>query len=247
MDVDIETVHDVSGTTRFEKALAILLGVGAVLAALASVVQLDASKREERALLRSSRLGVQVFEFTATYSPVLAYAGTGVQLSSGVSVAALTRQIQALQDTGLGEAAEAIGTADERAGARIQTVALGTTILPDRVAQLDPHLREIFEVVSADVAAFAQQMADPDAQVEYRLAAAGNELTDELDRELDAADRASDTATRALLSLALLALAGVLIGLAAVLRQGTAGWVALGSSGASVAVAAGLLVSTLVA
>ena len=60
--MDIETVHRGSSRSRFERALAILAGLAAVLAALLATLQVDASRWEEQARVNATRLAVQVFE-----------------------------------------------------------------------------------------------------------------------------------------------------------------------------------------
>ena len=237
MDMDIEAVHEVSHTSWFDRIVAVLLGLGAVLAASAATIQMDAAKQEERALLRSSRLAVQVFELTAGTGPIPAFAGQGLQQGGGVVVEGLSRSIVSGLLPHL--AAEgAVAAADQRAGDRIRTIALAMAGAESPPVGLDAHLTMLVDTARRDVREIVRALEEQTTDVRFPTQDVGDRLTAELSTEVDLADRHSDRGGRSLLALALLALGGVLIGLAAVLKENAAGWVALASAGLAVAASA---------
>jgi hypothetical protein len=235
--LDVEVVAEVSGKSRFDRALALLLGSAAIIAALLAAVQLDVSKQEERSLLRSSRLAVRVFELTAATGGVAAFGGLMQRTAIATTAGGFGRVIVAFDQPGVADVQNALGAAEQAAGERligqIGPMAAPSPLPPD----LDPHTRSLVELGVADVQAMLDAVADPSAPVEFRAVRAAGALVEELSGEVDRADRASARGTWSLLGLALLALGGVLLGLASVLRPGPGAGVALVSAAGAVAIA----------
>lgn len=69
MAMDLEVVHKAAGTTRFEKAPALLVGLAAVVASLLGTLEVSANKRQEQAQAVAVRLTVQAFGTLAGSAP----------------------------------------------------------------------------------------------------------------------------------------------------------------------------------
>ncbi len=240
MEMDVETVHETTPDTRFDRILVVLVGLGAVLAAALAAIQLEAGKQEERALLYSSRLAVQVFELTAGTAPITAFSGSTAQEAIGISARGLGRQIVALQAAEGSERQLAIGTAEQRAGERLLPLAASMAAQAPSPEGIDPHTGRLLEIASDDVRAFARVLREGSGAIDFRAGREGFSLTDAFNAQVSLADRHSDRETLALLGLALLALGGVLVGLAAVLRERSGAWFALGTAVVALLVAGGL-------
>jgi hypothetical protein len=208
VDLDIEAVSEVSGQTRFDRWLAVLVGAAAILAALLATLQVDSGKQEERALLMASRLSVRIFEETAGGSPRFSFQINSLQQATTLAISATAAQIAVL---GLPETAEAIqarAEADVKASERLMAIAQTMGEVPPASSGIDSTTRHVMGSGPLDWAGL---------------------LTEQL-RQMDIADRYGERGNRTLFGLSLLALGAVLIGLAAVLGRSVPGRVVLGAA-----------------
>jgi hypothetical protein len=198
-------------TSRYDRVLVVLVGLTPVVAALLAVLQLDSGRRADRSSTEASRLTIVLYEDIA-----------GSILDAHFKVNALSQQI-ALQQRGLSRTLVAAGDAAETAQAQADLAAatrLGalnetTTGLPSGAAgitALDGERR-----AAAD--RWTAQIGDQNA-------------------EIAETDRYGRRGSRAVFGLALVAMAGALLGLAGVLGSGQPGWIVLGTGAASLVAAA---------
>jgi hypothetical protein len=103
----------------------------------------------------------------------------------------------------------------------------------------DPSAAEIANAETAASSKLAAALRDTAAMIKATTIDLLAEVKEQ-NRQVDLANAYSDRNTQSILGLSFLALAGVLTGLGAVLREGRAGWFALASAGA-MAAAAGVM------
>ena len=202
---------------RFDQLASSLIGFLAVLAAMLAIVQAGQSQTGGRAKSMAARLADDILTRSSVSRLVDDFAG-GAQLQAiDLRVDAFARQAEgkAVGDAG----AVAVGAADEKAAELLQA-AMTETIGTSGGAPLDPYTAAL---VRASVSDLQAEVAEQGRQVDIATAAGGR-------------------GRLAVLGLSLTALAGVLVGLALVLREGRPGWTALlAACGiASLAVAAGV-------
>ena len=198
--IDLETVKETGGGTRFDRATAVLIGIIAVVAACLAVVQLAQSQESNRGNILAARLAT---DLTARYSAQVhqsTFQLTSLQRAVLVSIEGLSRDIVGL---GQSDAAPwtAHGDADRSASTRLQAIAATMGALPGPTVSVDPYVRGLLTTSTTDL------KAEGDRQIAVSLAS----------------DTASDRSGRAVVGLSLIALAGVLVGLAAVLGESRAG------------------------
>ena len=154
-------------------------------------------------------------------------ATVNVQRASLVSVEGISRQLVAMGDgtSGPDAAQDAIGAATTAAGDRLGTIALAMFATPDEDSPLDPYAKDV--------------LATSAEQLQAILA--------EQNAGADTAESASTRSSRAVMGLSVIALAGVMAGLAAVIGRGRAGtalmalgWICAAGAVALLVVAAGL-------
>jgi hypothetical protein len=206
---------------RFDLVAAMLIGAIAVMAAILAAIQIDAGQTSSRAQMRAARLAADL--------------ATRISVSAEAGDAALANQQAALmlgmRSAGLGLAAAKAGDADglavadaEQQAYQALQQALAATSASSGGSPVDPYAAGLINA------------STPDLQAEVA----------EQNRQVDIANQAGDKEQRAVFGLSLLALAGVLTGLAAVLREGRAGWWMLAMAGLAVSGTVALAVSTLV-
>ncbi len=197
-----DAAADLRAERRFDLLAAVLIGAIAILAAVLAVIQIETGQASTRAQIEAARL-------TADLSARLQVSGTAQtaaivdqQEALALSMQATGRGLAALQygDDG----AAAIGEAETQAAADLGT-ALAATSATSGGAPLDSYTAGLLNATTPQL-----------------LAELG-----EQNRQVDLANDAGTRNSRSILGLSLLALAGVLTGLAAVLREGRAGWIAL--------------------
>ena len=242
MSLDIETVSGVAGKSRFEQILAVLLGSAAVIAAILASIQFDAGQAEQQALLRSSRLSVRVFELTAATGAVSAFGGQMLRETSATAAGGIARRLVGFEQPDVSDVQNALADAESAAADRLATLVEPMAAPSALPSGLDPHTAGLVALGIGDVRTIIEAFADPSAPIDFPAAAEGNRLTTALSEEVDRADEVGGRGTTSLLGLALLALAGVMIGLASSLPRGRGAYLALATGGGGVILAAALAV-----
>jgi hypothetical protein len=220
--IDLETVQSTREGTRFHRAIAVLLGLIAVLAAALGAVQMERSLAETRAATQAGRL-------TADLAAGIPVQGIGFTLSATATQAALLRMAEGttrefLASTAGDPVAAAAGAAEQAAGQRLVAIAGRMGAKPDATSGFPAY--------------------------ELRLIGAG---MDDLQAEVEEQNRlvivtvtaASADSNLTVAGLSVLALAGVLVGLASVLGADRAGRATLVVAWLAALAAAALLVIAL--
>jgi hypothetical protein len=219
--IDIETVQSTQAGTRFHQAIAVLLGIIAVLAAALGAVQLDRSQDEARATTLAARLTADLAALVPLYGIGFEMTFGGVQVALAREAEGTTRQFLAI---GVDEAAVAEGKAEEAAGARLRAIAFAMGATPDSTSGLPAYE---LRLLTTDEAALNAEVTEQNRLVDADASLAGAE------------------SSAAIAGLSVLALAGVLVGLASVVGASRAGRVTLVMAGLATATAAALLVTIL--
>jgi hypothetical protein len=221
--MDVEAAHAARGKTRFDKLLAVLVGMIALLATLLATLQQDSSRREERALILAARLSVGIFEGTAGSSPYDAFRLNALREASSRSVEAAALATAALGRGGEAGPALALAQARLAADPRIFRLAREMGRPPTTEDGVHPH-----------TAAVATTSVE-------RLTG----ILGEQGQQVDAADRFGKRGNLAVLGLSLLAIAAALVALAGVSGRGTVGWVSAVAAAALLAASTGWGVTAL--
>ncbi len=219
--IDLETVKSTEAGTRFHRAVAVLLGAIAVLAAALGAVQMDRSQAEARATTQAARLTGDLAAGIPVQGITRATSLMAMQQAVIRSAAGTTRKLVAL-DSG-DRAALAEGAAEEIAGSRLLDIAASLGATPDASSGLPPYE---LRLMTADIDALNREVGDQNRFIDV------------------AAAEASADSSAAVAGLSVLALAGVLVGLASVLGADRAGRATLGMAWLAAAAAAVALVST---
>jgi hypothetical protein len=201
----------------FDRFAATLIGVIAVMAALLAVAHTDRSLEASRANLEASRLAADITGRIGSVSIAgnLDYASDEAVLFLAMEGTDRSNAAAMNDDVGAWTVGQALIGASQELRAALDAT-MGTTGGPP----LDPYAAGLLATTAAD---FNAELA-------------------EQSRQMDLAQSAGWHDRLAFLGISLLALAGVLTGLAAVLKRSRAGWFAVGSAGAIVGVAALLAV-----
>jgi len=210
-----DSAADLRAERRFDLVAAMLIGVIAVLAAILAVIQIGSSQAATRANLEAARLAADL-SARSSISQQAIDSGLGTQqitLMLGIESAA--REIAGLQNKD--DAATAIGKAQDSAFEKLGA-ALAATSGTTGGKPVDPYTAGLLNATTQ--------------QLNAELA--------EQNREVDLANGATSHEHLAVLGLSFLALAGVLTGLAAVLREGRGGRISL-SAACAMSACAGVL------
>lgn len=218
--IDLETVHSTDGTTRFKRAVAVLLGLIAVTAAMLGAVQMQRSQDETRSSVRAARLTADLAAGLPVQGTVAALAFGAVRDALVLASEGTSRRLVGLQRQDA--LSQALGAADEAAGNRLLTIAQALTAPPAADAGLPAYE---LRLMTTDLGALQQEVQEQNRVVDVDVAAA------------------SAASSAAVAGLSMLALAGVLVGLASVLGADRAGRITLVAAWLATLVAAGLLVS----
>jgi hypothetical protein len=205
-----DTAAELHAERRFDLLAALLIGAIALLAAVLAVIQLDASQTSMRANLQAARLAADISARIEMSSKASTSQTGSVQETIILRMEATSRQMEGLQ-TG-NEAMMAQGAAEQQAYEKIQS-AMADTAASSGGHPLDSYTAGLLSATTAELL---------------------TELAEQ-NRQADLANSASSQSDKAVLGLSFLALAGVLTGLAAVLREGRAGWISLGAAGSMAA------------
>jgi hypothetical protein len=197
-----DTASSLKAERRFDLASAALIGVIAVLAAILAVIQMDTSQNATRAQQQAATLAADLSARIETSSVTAGQLANLTQSSLALGMQAEARMISAL--TAGDDGAKAIGGAEESA-AQMLSADVASTAATNGGAPLDPHTAGLVTATTDDL---LKELA-------------------EQNRQADLADEYGTRNKLAVFGLSVVALAGVLVGLAAVLREGPAGWFTL--------------------
>jgi hypothetical protein len=217
MAMDIEVVHKAKGLDRFEKALAVLVGLAAGIAALLGTLDVDSNKRQEQAQAVGVRLTVQIF---GTLAGSASPADAGLQASQVAILQGLqanARRIAAAPLPATSGFESALADADERAANDLGAVVDAINKPPDAASGVDPLTRSIITSTTDDATALLGRQT----------------------RVLNTANRFGRRGSRAVFGLSTLALAAVLFGLSAVLGRANRGSLTLALGAVALLAAAG--------
>jgi hypothetical protein len=206
--VDIETAHRGSGRSRFERALAILAGLAAVLAALLATLQVDASRWEEQAMVTATRLAVRVFEASAATGLLSMYQFQAEREATLLAIDASARDLLAAQASAVAVGQQAVATAEARAAERLTVAGEAMSRAPGEASPVDAHTGAILALTVDDMAGSVEELND----------------------QLALAERYGTRSNRAVFALSLLAIGAVLLGLAGVMGETRTGRISLGAS-----------------
>jgi hypothetical protein len=197
--IDFETIQETDDGTLFDRLTALLIGLIAVVAASLVLVQTVNGQAEARANAQATRLSADSSARLHAGSVFLDYSIGALQQALVLSLEGTSRNIVSLQrDDAIGQAR---GEADQGAGERLFTIAQQMAEVPPANGPLDPYVRELLtSPTTTSMAVVVEQ-----------------------NRQVYLANDAGDRSGRAVLGLSFLALAGVLVGLTAVLGEGRAG------------------------
>jgi hypothetical protein len=192
-------------TTRFERILALLVGLTGLVASLLATLELDAARRGDRASLLGARLPVQIFEGIASSQLRSDFHLNTQREAAAVGIAALSRQITALQAGEQLAFEGAVGRADYAASQRLRAAAR-------EMAAISPESRGVDRHTAATILVTTRALNEQ-VLVQGKL--------------IDRANRFSNRDGKAVFALSLVAIAAALLGLAAVLKAGPGGRIAL--------------------
>lgn len=192
--------------SRFEQTLTVLVGIAAVVAASLATLQLDAGRKGDRASLLGARLPVRIFERIAASGIRSNYHIETARNSIGLGLEGLARQLTAARASGAAADFEtSLGGSQFAASKRLQAAAA-------EMEKIDPRSRGVDPATAAAILATVQQLQQ-DVKRQGEL--------------VDASSRYGSQGSRAIFGLSLAAIAAALLGLAAVLRLGAGGRIAL--------------------
>jgi hypothetical protein len=215
-----DSAAELRAERRFDLVVAVLIGVIAVLAAVLSAIQLDASQASTRANLQAARLAADLSARIAVSEQAID-SGLGTQetaLMLGIESAA--REIAGLQNNDA--STSAVGKAQAAAFDKLRA-ALTATSATTGGQPVDSYTAGLLNATTQEL---LTELAEQNRQVDLASAAGARE-------------------ERGVLGLSVLALAGVLTGLAAVLREGRGGRLSLSAACAMAATTALLAVLAL--
>lgn len=215
-DLDLGVVEETAEGTPFHRWTAALIGTIAVLASILALLQVNASQEDQRASLMATRLSTAISERVEASSLLFTFALGTPRNALTLAIEATGRALTALENGDPTGVEEARAQPDSTAAERLQGIAAVMGAIPEEGGPVDPHT---VEVLRADI---------PDLE----------QLVVQQNQQVDAAENWATRSSRAVLGLTLLALAGVLSGLAASFGAGRAGRAALTAAAAATLMAA---------
>lgn len=216
--IDAETLAEIEAGTRRERAMAVLLGLVAVVAAALVLVQAVQGQREARENAVAAQLSADVTTRLVASQTFLGFRFLNLQRATQVMLEGGARRLVALE---AGSAVEdAIGVAETEAGRGLAALVEEMAALPPADGPLDAYARAALGTGNQELG---------------RLVAEQNAAR-------DAATIASARSNEAVLGLSIVALAGVLAGLAAVVGRGRSGRALLAVAAVALGVATAVLV-----
>jgi hypothetical protein len=186
----------------YDRIAAVLIGVIAILAAMFAVMQAHEGLAGTRAQVEGARLAADAAARIGASSTANAADIRARQDALVVAITGTSRQLQAL--TAGDEAASAVGAAHSAAAERL-AAAVDATVATTGGEPLDAYTSGLISATDDELRAIVKEQ---NRQVDMSIAAGAQQQS-------------------AVLGLSLVALAGVLAGVAAVLGRGRAGWLLL--------------------
>jgi hypothetical protein len=190
--------------TRFEQTLAVLVGLTALVASLVATLELDSGRKGDRAAILGARLPVQIFEGIASSQNRSDFHLNTERQASALAIEALARQSSSLQENAL-DFEQLIARADLAASRRLRVAAM-------EMARIDPESRGVDSHTAKTILVTTKELRN---QVEIQGSV------------IDRANKYSGRDGKAVFALSLVAIAAALLGLAAVLKAGPGGRIAL--------------------
>ncbi len=202
--------------TSFEKALAVLVGLTALVASLLATLELDAGRKGDQAALLGARLPVQIFQGIAA-SQLRGDFHLNTQREAGATgLQGLARLLSSFREHGALDFEDPLGRSQFAASKRLRAAALEMAAIPPASRGVDP-------VTTRAILATTKELA---AQVRVQ------------GQVIDRANAYSSRDGKAVFALSLVAIAAALLGLAAVFKAGPGGHIALGAGGVALALSA---------
>jgi hypothetical protein len=219
--IEVENAGRWAGGARYDKVATLLIGMVAILAATFAIQQAHFGLAGQRAQIMAGRLSTDAATKVATASAVSGALLGAQQQALLVGMGGVSRQMAGT--TNGDDTFVAIGGAEVTASEDLRAL-LDATSATSGKAPLDPYTAGL---VTADNAGLAIEVMEQNRQVDLSEYMSGREQL-------------------AVLGLSLATLAGVLAGVAAVLRRGRAGWAMLAVGWSVVAIAVVVAVAALV-
>lgn len=215
--IDLDAVTETRGGSRYESTVALLIGLVALSATAMAVIQVQHSADETRAHLMASRLASDITTRIAASTDLARARLLPMQAAAMGAMGGVGRQIV---NVSAGDPAQdALGGAEYESYSRLVLVADRMAQVPTADGPLDPYAQSVLASIDEELVA----------------------LSEEQNRQADAATLAGERGNLVVLGLSLVALAAVLAGLAAGLGEGWSGRliVVLGYATLAVAVTIG--------
>jgi hypothetical protein len=200
---------------RFDLVAAVLIGVIAVLAAILALVQMSAGQTASRASLQAAKVEADLSARISVSAEATNAVLTARQTAIVLAMEAIAREQAGIQYSD--PTSTAIGAAEQSAYTKLDSILVETGATTGG-KPVDPYTAGLLGATPADL---KSELAEQNHQVDLANAAGFQEQL-------------------AVLGLSFLALAGVLTGLAAVLREGRSGRISL-TAACVMSVAAGVL------
>lgn len=217
--IEIETASRWRSQRSFDRVAALLIGIIAILAGLCAIEQAFAGQEGTRAQVMAARLEADVSAKIAATSVSFDAAAAAQQQWVLLGMEGLSRQMAAT--TAGDTASAAVGAAQQAASEKLKVAVEETNASSGK--GVDPYLAGLLSATDAEM----------------------NDEVAEQNRQVDVAAAAGESQQQAVLALSIVALAGVLAGVAAVLGSGKAGWLVLVTGWAAAGVATVIAVSVL--
>jgi len=200
---------------RFDLVAAVLIGVIAVLAAILALVEMSAGQTASRASLQAAKVEADLSARISVSAEATNAVLTARQTAIVLAMEAIAREQAGIQYSD--PTSTAIGAAEQSAYTKLDSILVETGATTGG-KPVDPYTAGLLGATPADL---KSELAEQNHQVDLANAAGFQEQL-------------------AVLGLSFLALAGVLTGLAAVLREGRSGRISL-TAACVMSVAAGVL------
>ncbi|HEX2031030.1 MAG TPA: hypothetical protein VHL78_06485 [Actinomycetota bacterium] len=206
MELDVETARASEGTIRFRRWVGALVGSAVVVVALLTAMESDAGRRAEQALVRASRLSLDLFGRIAASGAARSFQASGLQEALAIGATAEARTIASIDEPAVARGQRAVARVERRVSARLTETVERMTAAPGPRSGLD-------ETTRTGITASVEEL--------QALVLRQNE-------QVDTADRFGTRQERAMFALILTAIAAVLLGVAGLTGPSRAGRRALG-------------------